>query len=166
MLARINSILSMELKIPKFKKELAVPIFEYGVTPEEVLANYIEARDHGHPKKAYSYLTKKDKQKTSFNHFIEQHADDPFIAETVDIIHQRSKSQRFELIWENEYNAKVNWITKFPKLYCILPQYLDDNDDTVQQKIIETEAQSIEFDLIKEGVYWKIEFHQFDMYQK
>jgi len=156
----------MELKIPTFKKEIIVPLFEYGVTPEEVLTNYIKARDNGHPCKAYTYLTSKDKKKTSYNHFLEQHEDDPFIADTVEVIHQRSISQRFELISENGINAKVSWNTKFPKLYCTLPQYIDDELDTIQQQVIETEAKSIEFDLIKEGIYWKIELNQFDIYQK
>ncbi|BCE03789.1 hypothetical protein [Marinicellulosiphila megalodicopiae] len=167
MLSRIRSILTMEIKIPNFNKETEVSLLEYGITPDEVLANYIEARDHGQPQKAYNYISKKDKHRVSLAKFEQLHETDPFIADTVNVINQRSKNQKFVITHEQEHAAVVRWLTNFPKLFCTLPQYeIETEHPTCQadsEIVYETEAQSIDFELIKEGAYWRVVLSQYDV---
>ena len=131
---------------------------EYGAKPNEVLANYIGARDYGQPQKAYFYISSINKRKMSFSSYINKIEIDPFIVKTVSEINQRSKTQSFELISESAEQAVVNWVTQSPASFGQLPEY--ENDE------LETETQSIEFKLIKEDGFWKVVFEQYGIFEE
>lgn len=145
--------------------EPQMTLLEYGVTPNDVLANYIGARDCGQPQKAYLYLCSNDKRKMSFAKFIKKIEMDPFVVKTVSEINQRSKSQRFEILNESKDLAIVDWITQSSESASLISKYENEDTAVSNKTRNETQTQSLEFKLVKENEYWKIVFEQYGIYE-
>ncbi|MCJ8313974.1 MAG: hypothetical protein HRU38_14910 [Saccharospirillaceae bacterium] len=148
-----------------FSKEVEVPLLEYGTTANEVLANYVNARDYGQSQKAYTYLSTQDKKNMSFSKFLEALETNPYMADTVEVINHRSKNQKFETVIKTENNATVCWVIDFSKLYATKKQLAlemeSTQDNTNEDFSFESNIQRIEFNLIKEYEYWKVQLSDY-----